>query len=44
MPLRNANMMKSVVGADVLNLRADVGKSFLVKDIHIKDVSRIFPC
>jgi len=39
MALRNANMMKSAVGVDTLTLQADVGKSFLVKDIHIKDVA-----
>jgi len=39
MALVNQNMMKSVVGEDVLELRADVGKSFLVKDIYVEDVA-----
>jgi len=39
MALRNANMMKSAVGVDTLTLQADVGKSFLVKDVHIKDTA-----
>lgn len=39
MALLNANMMKSVVGGDTLELRADVGKSLLVKDVYVKDVA-----
>jgi len=38
MALRNANMMKTGVGVTTLELRADVGKSFLVKDIFVKSV------
>jgi len=39
MPLRNASMMKSAVGVDSLTLQADVGKSFLVRNVYIKDVA-----
>jgi len=39
MPLRNSSMMKSGVGVTTLTLQADVGKSFLVKDILVKDVA-----
>jgi len=39
MALLNQNMMKSCVGADTLELKADVGKSILVKDIFVKDVA-----
>jgi len=38
-PLLNQNMMKSCVGADTLELKADVGKSILVKDVFVKDVA-----
>jgi len=34
-PLLNQNMMKSCIDADVLELKADVGKSLLVKDIFV---------
>jgi len=39
MALLNQNMMKSCVGADTLELKADVGKSILVKDVFVKDVA-----
>jgi len=38
-PLLNQNMMKSCVGANALELKADVGKSILVKDVFVKEVS-----
>lgn len=39
MALRNANMQKTGAGITTLELKADVGKSFLVKDIFVKSVA-----